>query len=66
MAMKTVRVDDATDQGTLSGEIAAALQNGGLVCLPCGGRYRIVADLTNADAVGLLMQAKGRSRAAPA
>ncbi len=64
--MKTIKVDDRSDLEALAAEAAALILAGELICLPCGGRYRILADLTNTDAVLSLMQAKHRVRAAPA
>jgi L-threonylcarbamoyladenylate synthase len=46
-------------------EIADVIAEGGLVCLPCGGSYRIVADLMDEDAVTRLLQAKRRTGRAP-
>lgn len=63
--MKNIRLTDATDRKALGREIATTLQQGGLVCLPCGGHYRLVADLMNEDAVLDLIQSKGRIRKAP-
>jgi L-threonylcarbamoyladenylate synthase len=63
--MKNVRLNDSTDRGALSREMVEVLQQGGLVCVPCGGRYRILADLTNEDAVIDLLQSKGRIHKAP-
>lgn len=45
--------------------IVSILKEGGLVCLPCGGRYRIFADLKNEDAVLRLFQSKRRVHKAP-
>lgn len=64
--MRTIELNDATDSTELGAEIADILSDGGLVCVPCGGRYRIIADFENADAVIELMQAKGRVKSAPA
>jgi L-threonylcarbamoyladenylate synthase len=64
--MKTVQVSDETDLDALGSEIAGVIANGGLACLPCAGRYRIVADVTNGDAVMELMEAKRRVRTTPA
>ena len=64
--METIRLDDNTDRKALSQRLAGIIEEGGLVCLPCNGSYRIVADLTNADAVMELMQSKRRTRSAPA
>lgn len=64
--METIKLDDTTDQGALSTRLASTIQEGGLVCLPCNGSYRIVADLTNPDAVMELMRSKSRTKSAPA
>jgi len=64
--MKTVNATPAQDERELAEEIARVLRDGGLACLPCSGRYRIVADLTNEAAVLALAQSKGRVREAPA
>lgn len=50
---------------TVVREIADVIAEGGLVCLPCGGSYRILADLTDEDAVTRLLQAKRRTGRAP-
>lgn len=42
-------------------EIAEVLARGGLVCMPCNGSYRLLADLRNADAVTSLLQSKRRT-----
>jgi L-threonylcarbamoyladenylate synthase len=46
-------------------EAAELLRQGRLVCLPCGGTYRIAADLGDRKAVLRLFQAKRRTREAP-
>jgi len=63
--MKNIKLTDGTDKSALSAEIAQVLKMGGLVCLPCGGRYRILADLFNEEAVIDLIQSKGRIHKAP-
>jgi L-threonylcarbamoyladenylate synthase len=63
--MKTIRIDDAQNVEAACAEFAAVLCDGGLVCMPCAGRYRVLADLTNTDAVLRLMQSKGRVKQAP-
>jgi L-threonylcarbamoyladenylate synthase len=63
--MKNVKLTDATDRAALARDMVAVLQQGGLVCVPCGGRYRILADLTNEEAVIDLLQSKGRIHKAP-
>lgn len=64
--MKTIKWCASADPWELSQEIAPVLEEGGLVCLACAGRYRIFADFTNSNAVLLLMRSKGRVRTAPA
>lgn len=64
--MKTIRWSDGGSNEEIAAEAAEVLRRGGLVCLPCGGRYRILSSLQDTDAVMHMMQAKGRVRAAPA
>ena len=63
--MKNVKLTSDVDLKALSQEIASELLQGGLVCLACGGRYRILADLLNEEAVIDLIQSKGRIHKAP-
>ena len=63
--MDIIKLDD-TDRNALISRLAETLKEGGLVCLPCNGSYRIVADLRNPDAVQELMQSKSRTKTAPA
>ena len=46
-------------------EAAQVLEDGGLVCVPCNGRYRILADLWSASAVMELLQSKRRVKKKP-
>ncbi len=64
--MKTLPWSQVVDPQALCAEARPVIEEGGLVCLPCAGRYRILADFTNVDAVFRLMQSKGRVRQAPA
>jgi L-threonylcarbamoyladenylate synthase len=64
--METIKLDDSTDRQALIQRIAEIILSGDLVCMPCNGTYRIVADLTNADAVLKLMQSKSRAGSTPA
>jgi len=59
--MKSVRLAEARDRAALCKEAAQTLARGGVVCLPCGGRYRLMADLGNAEAVLHLLQSKSRT-----
>ena len=64
--MKTIKWTDSAQAGEIEQTVAEVLIGGGLACLPCGGKYRLLADLGNVDAVMHLMQSKGRVRRAPA
>ena len=64
--MKTIKLADGPDTRALAEEIAELLRAGELACLPCAGRYRIVAMLEDAAAVTKLTQAKSRIKKAPA
>lgn len=64
--METIKLDDSTNRRALIQRIAEIILRGDLVCMPCNGTYRIVADLTNADAVLKLMQSKSRAGSTPA
>lgn len=64
--VKTFKIDAAGPNTELAEEAAQVIREGGLVCLPCAGRYRLFADLNNNDAVVRLMQAKSRIETAPA
>lgn len=46
-------------------QIVNTLDNGGVVCLPCNGKYRLIADLADEDAVMSVTQAKRRISKAP-
>jgi len=68
--MRTMNLQAATNGSSEAApgavrEIADVLEEGGLVCLPCVGNYRILADLLNEDAVTKLLQAKRRTSRAP-
>ena len=64
--MKTIKWNASSDPEDVAADVARVLDKGGLVCLPMRGSYRIVADLTDTDAVMHLMQSKGRVKRAPA
>jgi L-threonylcarbamoyladenylate synthase len=63
--MKTIPVKKLEEDAALYTEIANVLEKGGLVCVPCGGSYRIVANLNSAGAVQRLLQSKRRTQKAP-
>ncbi|MFH8365555.1 L-threonylcarbamoyladenylate synthase [Streptomyces sp. NPDC018031] len=56
---------DATDRKTGLREAASAVRRGELVVLPTDTVYGIGADAFNAEAVGDLLEAKGRGRGMP-
>lgn len=64
--MRTIKLADVADPGALAEDVAEVLRAGELVCLPCAGRYRLVATLEDAAAVTRLIQAKSRIKKAPA
>lgn len=49
----------------LLAETTPVLLDGGVVCIPYNGTYRVVADFTSSGAVDRLLQAKRRTRGAP-
>jgi L-threonylcarbamoyladenylate synthase len=63
--MKTIRIQELEERAGAIDEIVAVIAAGGLVCLPCRASYRIVADLGNEQAVGMLLQSKRRTSKAP-
>lgn len=64
--MKIIQWKNDTERDPVCSNVARVLAAGGLVCLPCNGRYRVVADLSSPEAVMRLLQSKGRVRRAPA
>lgn len=64
--MKTIQWKNDTERDAVCDRVARVLKAGGIVCLPCNGRYRVLADLGSPEAVMRLMQSKGRVRKAPA
>lgn len=64
--MEIIKFDDTTERDALVQQLSEVVCDGGLVCLPCNGTYRILADFTNLAAVQELMQSKSRTRSAPA
>lgn len=61
--MKVVPLAEASASAV---QIAKVLADGGLVCFPMRGVYRIAADVRSADAVTRLMHSKRRARNHPA
>jgi L-threonylcarbamoyladenylate synthase len=63
--MKAITVSSLTDASNLDRQVDDVLSRSGLVCLPCNGKYRILADLSDEDAVMRLLQSKRRTSKSP-
>lgn len=63
--MKTIKIKDLSQDPGHYETLARTLKNGGLVCVPCRGTYRILADFRDPKAVTLLMQSKRRTSSSP-
>ncbi|HOX42009.1 MAG TPA: L-threonylcarbamoyladenylate synthase [Myxococcota bacterium] len=63
--MKTLPLKLVLEDASALAEVARVIEQGGLVCAPCTGAYRILADLNNEDAVSRLLQSKRRTGRAP-
>ncbi|MBA2662632.1 MAG: threonylcarbamoyl-AMP synthase [Bradymonadaceae bacterium] len=63
--MKIIKLEKGEDQPELYRELNKTLKQGGLVCVPCNGTYRILAALDDEEAVTRLWQSKRRVHNAP-
>lgn len=63
--MKTIKSEAGHVDEAQVATIVQALDAGGVVCMACGGSYRLLADLSDEQAVLSLMQAKRRVSKAP-
>lgn len=63
--LKTFSWNATGSNDDLLAETTPILQEGGVVCLPYNGTYRVMADFTSSDAVTRLLQSKRRTRDAP-
>lgn len=63
--MEIVKMESGDPPREALGEVDRILSDGGVVCLPCNGTYRLFADVTNEDAVMRLFQSKRRVHKAP-
>lgn len=63
--MRTIPSSSILTDEPLRQEVAKVLSDGGLVCIPCSGRYRLICDLWNPDAIQDLMVAKHRTKNKP-
>lgn len=64
--MQTIKLDDSVADAEAYEKASQVLQQGGLVCFPCQGKYRLAADVYDQRAVLDLMQSKRRVGKAPA
>lgn len=63
--MRTITLNQLTENPDMVAEICDILDEGGMVCVPCSGAYRILVDLENGDAVTRMLQTKRRVKKAP-
>jgi L-threonylcarbamoyladenylate synthase len=63
--MKTFSLKGESPRPDMFEEAARVLEEGKLICLPCGGTYRVLADISSYSAVMRLFQSKRRTRDAP-
>lgn len=63
--MRTFPASEVSRNPQAIDEIVGFLAAGGVVCLPCGGNYRLVCDPRDEGAVIELLQLKRRTRNAP-
>jgi L-threonylcarbamoyladenylate synthase len=63
--MKTIAIKENEQQSDVYKQVSQVLKDGGLVCLPCNGSYRIVADLSSEAAIMKLFQSKHRTQNTP-
>ncbi len=63
--MEIVKMESGKPPKKALGDVSRILDEGGVVCLPCNGTYRLFADVTNEDAVMRLFQSKRRVHKAP-
>lgn len=64
--MHIVKLASAGTDHDFVKDAASVLRQGGLVCFPCHGKYRLIADLNDPDAVTALFQSKRRVGKSPA
>ncbi len=63
--MKTIKLHELSESPAHYDTLARTLENGGLICVPCRGTYRILADIQDPGAVTLLQQSKRRTSSSP-
>ena len=62
--MRTIELQDMM-RGSEFVNVKSCIESGGIVCIPCRTSYRIIADLTNPQAVNNLLFSKHRTSKAP-
>ena len=60
--MKTISISSDGRETELVEEVASTLEQSGVVCMPCGGTYRLLSDLRCEEAVMKLLQSKRRTK----
>ncbi len=63
--MEIVKMNSGEPPAGAVAKAVGIVEQGGVVCLPCNGTYRLFADVHNADAVTRLLQSKRRVKKAP-
>ena len=53
------------DIEAIAKQIAEVVANGDIACFPCNGRYRLVVDFADGDAINHLIQTKHRIKRTP-
>jgi L-threonylcarbamoyladenylate synthase len=64
--LKTIPFPEISKNPKIFEEVGAALEQGGIVCLPTPSGYKLLADLASPKAVTAMLQAKRRVKNAPA
>ena len=62
--MRTIELQEMI-RGPEFVNVKSSIESGGIVCIPCRTSYRIIADLTNPQAVNALLFSKHRTSKAP-
>jgi L-threonylcarbamoyladenylate synthase len=60
--MKTIVIKAVGNEARVVDEVALTLAQSGVVCMPCGGTYRLLSDLRCEEAVMKLLQSKRRTQ----
>ncbi len=63
--MRVIQLSELKQSPNIYEELAEVLRNDGIVCIPAGSTYRLVANLLSKDAVVNSLQIKRRTKQAP-